>query len=176
MEQLEAVRAELARSSDLPAYEALDVVWVAVIKVANLLSGDSEHRRLIALLNRLPEDSIRPVLQQKGVDVLLNLDPPLESVLTSPPHERLAADRTVRELAVVREKRGKEPREALRNLTEVLKRVRNRRAHGFKTPDDPRDLEILRASADILRNIGETAIHALRLDPPTECRSIHEHR
>lgn len=176
MEQLEAIRAELARSSDLPAYEALDVAWVAVIKVANLLSGDSEHRRLIALLNRLPEDSIRPVLQQKEVDILLNLDPPLESILTSPPHERLSADRTVRELTVVREKRGKEPREALRNLTKVLKRVRNRRAHGFKTSDGPRDLEILRASADILRNIGEIAIHALRLNPSTEYRSIPEHQ
>jgi hypothetical protein len=161
MEQLQAIKAELTRSDDLPAYEALDVAWVAVIKLANLLPGDSEHRRLIALLDLLPEDRIRPVLQHKGVDVLLNLDPPLESILTSPPHERLAADRTARELAVVREKRENEPQEALRNLAEVLRRVRNRRAHGFKTPDGPRDQEILRASADILRNIGEIAIDAL---------------
>jgi len=42
----------------------------------------------------------------------------------------------------------------------VLKRVRNRRAHGFKTPDGPRDRDILEASADILQSLGETAVDA----------------
>jgi len=99
-------------------------------------------------------------LQHKGVDALLNLDPPLESVFSAPPYERLDSARTARELSTVRQKRENAPKEALLNLTEVLKRVRNRRAHGFKTPDGPRDQLILEAAADILRSIGETAVAA----------------
>ena len=95
-QQLQAINADLVRSRSLPAYEAVDVAWVAVIKVANLLSGDSEHRRLLALLDQFSENRIRPILEHKGVEALLNLDPPLESVLSAPSYERLDAVRTAR--------------------------------------------------------------------------------
>jgi hypothetical protein len=161
MKQLQTIRADLVRSRTLPAYEAVDVAWVAVVKTANLLSGDSEHRRLLVLLDRLPENRIRLILQHKSVDALLNLDPPLESVFSAPPYERLDVSRTAKELSVVRGQRENGPRQALLNLTQMLKRVRNRRAHGFKTPDGPRDQVILEASAHILRSLGETAVDAL---------------
>jgi hypothetical protein len=109
MQQLQTINADLARSRSLPAYEAVDVAWVAVIKVANLLSGDSEHRRLLALLDQLPENRIRPILQHKGVDALLNLDPPLESVFSAASYERLDSARTARELSAIREKRENAP-------------------------------------------------------------------
>jgi hypothetical protein len=157
---LTAIRAELARSRGLPAYEAVDVAWVAVIKAANLLPGNSEHDRMLALLNRLPEAPLIAVLRSDAVNALLNLDPPLESLLTAR-HERIDKDRTARELALVRTKRDTEPREALHNLASVLKRVRNRRAHGFKTPAGPRDTEILAATASILQKIGDLAADAL---------------
>ena len=161
MKQLETIKAELVRSRSLPAYEAVDVAWVAVVKAANLLSDDFEHYRLLALLDRLPDNRIRLILQHKSVDALLNLDPPLESVLSAPSYERLNVTRTARELFVVRDQRENAPKEALLNLAEVLKRVRNRRAHGFKTPDGPRNKVILEASAHILRNLGETGVDAL---------------
>jgi hypothetical protein len=160
VKQLSGIRAELLRCSNLPAYEAVDVAWVAVVKIANLLPGNSEHYRMVALLDRLPENCLRQVLQRSAVDALLNLDPLLESLLTAN-HERLNASRTAGELAVVRARRENDPKEALRKLADVLKRVRNRRAHGFKTPDGPRDKEILETSADILQTLGEGAVGAL---------------
>lgn len=154
--QRDAARAELKRSYYLSPYEAVDVAWVAVIKLANLLPGASEHKRLLALLERLPPERIQSILSRKAVDTLLNLDPPLESVL-SMPHERLDVERTAQELAVVRRHRVDEPKLALLNLAEVLRRIRNRRAHGFKTPYGPRDQEILGAAAPLLQGVGEAA-------------------
>jgi|SRR6516165_8451562 hypothetical protein len=158
--QLKGINAELARSRGLPAYEAVDVAWVAVVKAANLLSAKSEHERMLALLDRLSENDLRSILQRPSVDALLNLKPPLESVLTAR-FERLDEQRTATELVIVRTKRNSEPKEALLSLADILKRIRNRRAHGFKTTDGPRDGEILGASADILQNLGEMAVAAL---------------
>lgn len=154
--QREAARAELKRSYDLSPYEAVDVAWVAVIKLANLLPGASEHERLLALLERLSLEWIQSILSHNAVDTLLNLDPPLESVVTTP-HERLDAKRAAQELAIVRKYRIDEPKLALLNLAKILKRVRNRRAHGFKTPYGPRDQEILGAAAPLLQAVGEAA-------------------
>jgi hypothetical protein len=110
--ELNSAIADLNRSIGLRAYEAFDVAWTAVIKIANLLPGSSEHARLLELLNRLPEESVRHILEQQEVDTLLNLEPPLETVL-SYRHERLKAERTARELAIVRRNRNTEPKLAL---------------------------------------------------------------
>jgi hypothetical protein len=59
---LKRISSELARSRGLAPYEAVDVAWVAVVKTANLLPGNSEHERMLALLNRLSEDSSRDLL------------------------------------------------------------------------------------------------------------------
>src|SRR5690348_13677400 len=114
-EQLKAIRAEVTRSRGLPAYEAVDVAWVALVKTANLLPGNSEHDRMLTLLKRLPEDRLAALLLSEPVDALLNLDPPLESLLTAQ-HERIDKDRTATELGNVRAKRRGDPREALHNL------------------------------------------------------------
>lgn len=155
--QLEAAIRDLERARELSDYEAVDVTWVAVVKLANLFPGDSENKRLLALLACLPEGEVRSLLADQAVDALLDLDPPLESILSSR-HEWLNVDRTTRELHVVRELRSADPKAALPALAQVLKRVRNRRAHGFKTPDGSRDQEILAAAVHILRAIGETSV------------------
>lgn len=155
--QREVARAELTRSYDLSPYEAVDVAWVAIIKLANLLSGASEHKRLLALLELLPPQRIQSILSHDAVDTLLNLEPSLESVLKIS-HERLDVKRTAQELAVVRQHRIDEPKLALLNLAEVLKHIRNRRAHGFKTLYSPRDQEILGAAASLLQAVGEAAL------------------
>jgi hypothetical protein len=135
--QIESARSEIRRSYGLSPYEAVDVAWVSIIKLSNLLPDTSEHKRLLSLLERLPSDSVSEILQLPAIDTLLNLHPPLESVL-SVPHERLDAERTAKELAAVRANRHTSPEVALQNLAEVLKRIRNRRAHGFKTSEGPR--------------------------------------
>jgi hypothetical protein len=116
---------------------------------------------LVALLNRMPEESIRQVLRCQEVDGLLDLEPPLETVLSFP-HEGLDAERTALQLQIVRRDRECNPRLALLNLAEVLKRIRNRRARGFKTPSGPRDSEILGSALVIVRVIGTLAFDALR--------------
>jgi hypothetical protein len=158
--ELNSAIADLNRTFGMPAYEGFDVAWIAVIKIANLLPGSSEHARLLELLNRLPEESIRFILQQQKVDTLLNLEPPLETILSSR-REPLNATRTAEELDVVRRDRESNPKLALHKLADVLKRIRNRRAHGFKTPKGPRDNEILGSGLWILRLIGLSAAEVL---------------
>jgi hypothetical protein len=158
--ELDAAKEELTRTFTLPAYEAFDVVWIAVIKLANLLPGKEEHDRLLALLDRLSEDSVRDILQRRQVDTLLNLQPPLETVRSSE-YERLNAGQTADNLEMVRRHRADDPKLALRNLAEVLKRIRNRRAHGYKTPEGRRDKDILESAVELLRLVGFSAVKAL---------------
>jgi len=158
--ELDSAIEELNRASELPAYEGFDVAWIAVIKMANLLPGSTEHARLLELLNRLPEESVRHILRQQEVDTRLNLQPPLETVLSAK-YERRDAGRTAEELDMVRRHREDDPKLALRTLADVLKRIRNRRAHGFKTPEGPRDAEILGSTLGLLRLVGQSAAEVL---------------
>jgi hypothetical protein len=95
--QLEGAKAELARSYDLSPYEAIDAAWLALLKNGESLSWDDEIGRMTALLQRMPLDGIRRILLCAAVDALLNLGPPLESLLTGP-HEKIDADRTSRQI------------------------------------------------------------------------------
>jgi hypothetical protein len=156
-DQVKAASRDLERSSTFSDYEAVDVLWVAIIRVANLEDAQSEHKRFLALLDRLPAAEIAGLLAAPSVDALLDLDPPLESI-RSFVHERLDVQRTADELASVRDNRASEPKVALASLAETLKRIRNRRAHGFKTPDGPRDQVVLGAATDILRKVCGLAI------------------
>ena len=158
-EQVETARAELARSYGLPDYEAVDVAWLAIVKAGNTRSESNERKRLAALLGQADEAAVRTLLFRPEVDALLNLQPPLETILTNA-HERIDATRTATELNTVRHARANEPKVALLALAEIMKRMRNRRAHGFKTPYVPRDQEILKAAATVLRAIGEVALRA----------------
>lgn len=151
---------ELNRAVGLNLYEGFDIAWIAVIKIANLLPGSTEHGRLIEVMSRLPDDTVRSILHHEAINTLFDLEPPLETILTSP-HERLNPQRTAQELETIRRCRESDPKLALRNLAELLKRIRNRRAHGFKTPDGPRDTEILSAALTLLRLIGLSAAELL---------------
>jgi len=159
--QLESAFSDLKRAVSLKPYEAVDVAWVAIIKMANLLPGKSEHLRLKQLLEKLPDDQIKILLKSPAVEELLNLDPPLESLMYHK-HERLNFDRTRDELEVVKAEREENPKLALEKLAYVLKRIRNRRAHGFKTPEGPRDQQILSATTQILQELGKIAVEVLR--------------
>jgi hypothetical protein len=163
MEKIKDIRADLAASADLSDYDAVDVLWVALTKLANLNAGRNEHSRMVKLVSEMPIEMIRQIMDDSAVDVLLDLDPPLESVLADP-HERLDAERTAQELARVRARRRSEPREGCVMLGEVLKRVRNRRAHGFKSRCGPRDSEILGASRRLLWIMCRGALEGVMRD------------
>jgi hypothetical protein len=149
LDKIKDIMADLAASARLSDYEAVEVLWVALTKLANLNAGRNEHSRMVKLVSEMPIEVIRQVMDDSALDVLLDLDPPLESVLADP-YERLDATRTAQELASVRARRRSEPRESFIMLGEVLKRIRNRRAHGFKSRQGSRDSQILNASRRLL--------------------------
>src|SRR5262249_23238371 len=155
------IAADLAAALHLPEYDAVDALWVALTKLANLIPGRNEHVRMVTLVHEMPIELVQQVMDDAAVDVLLDLDPPLESVLTDP-YERLDAERTVRELATVRARRRSEPREACVTLGEILKRIRNRRAHGFKSRRGPRDAEILGAARRLLGVMCRGALEGVK--------------
>src|SRR5437773_8765043 len=93
-------------------YEAVDVLWVSLLKLANRMPGTNEHRRVLAMVDELEDPAIKSVLVLKAVDRLLDLKPPLETVLADP-NERLEPEATQRSIETVRQHRNDEPRAAL---------------------------------------------------------------
>lgn len=162
LSQVKVASDELTRSYELSDYEAVDVAWVAMVKAANTRPEPKEHMRLVAVLDLVNATIAREILLHPGVDVLLNLQPPLEVLLISP-HERLNAERTKREMSEIRQSRESDPNGSLRTLADIMKRIRNRRAHGFKTPYDSRDQEIFAAAAPVMRAMAKATIDVVRI-------------
>lgn len=158
---LRSIVEDLRTAAELSDYEATEVLWVALVKMSNLLPETNEHRRMLALVARIPGRDIQRLLESPAVGDLLNLDPPLETVISSP-HERLdLAAATLQAIRTVRSAQNEAPHEAMVGLGEILKRVRNKRAHGFKTRSGPRDQEILRAARRALAELCGLGVEAL---------------
>jgi hypothetical protein len=138
---------------------AVNILWLVLLKLANLEDGRKEDVRMFALVGRLPEDAIRAIVNGDAVDSLLTLDPPLETVVGHP-REELETARVTAALEKVRKFRSSAPREAMSGLGVVLKAVRNKREHGFKTPLGPRDSDILRPARHLLDQLCRAALQA----------------
>ena len=161
--QSEDIRTDLKAAEQLSDYEAVEVLWVALVKAANCMLGASEHQRMIGLVGRMPAASVKEVLHHPAVESLLSLDPPLETMLVDP-SERLYPEDTTRALDQIRTQRDRNVSEALLGLGEILKRIRNKRAHGFKTRSGPRDREILGAARSLLLRLCELAVEVVDCD------------
>lgn len=149
MSEMKTIEREYERAKTLEDYEAVNVLWLVLLKVAYQMSGTTEHERLKALIEKFPIISAKELLASPAVDSLTNLSPPLETVLVSR-HERLDEKKLQNTLEVIRREKEINPIAALICLGEILKRIRNKREHGFKTPYSSRDSEILSASRTIL--------------------------
>jgi len=126
----EDVQSDVEGAIGEPDYTAVNTLWLGLLKLANEHEGRTEKLRMEALTQRIPEPTVREIMEHAAIDLLLDLDPPLETVL-SHPHERLN-DTEVREvLGQIRDRRAGSPREALSKLGVVLKTIRNKREHGF---------------------------------------------
>ncbi|MHA1428597.1 MAG: hypothetical protein ACTSQI_21645 [Candidatus Helarchaeota archaeon] len=147
--RLQEIRRDIKEAKNSSDYVAVELLWVALIKAAHTVSGNNEHERILSLVDDIPVRKIKEILFHPAVDILLNLNPPLETVLTNV-HERLDYDKTVKAITKVRDFRKSNPQVALGNLGEILKRIRNKREHGFKAVGRPRDREILEAARKIL--------------------------
>jgi hypothetical protein len=151
----EQILNEIISTQSLPDYEAFDAMWAALTKVVNVMQGEGERerdldrQRMESLFKKLSEEEIKRLLKDGSVDSLIFLDPPLETILADP-DEKAVEDSTMRIIAEVRSSRDSAPREALANLGEILRRLRDKLAHGFNTESSPGNNEVLLLARKIL--------------------------
>ena len=128
-------------------------VWGVVVKMANNFSKTkNEHDRLIDLVQNLRPEQMKSLFLNDGLYTLCNLDPPLETFQAFR-HENLR--KTVQ--AAVRRMKTKNtrPSNRIRAICDVLKSIRDKRAHGFKHMGSHRDEEILTAGYFVISEIAE---------------------
>jgi hypothetical protein len=159
MDPIADVRLHLKAAASESDYTAVNTLWLALLKQANLEKGKDELARMAKLVGRIPAERVAAIVNDPAVDSLLNLEPPLETVV-SHPWEDLKTERVAAALEIVRGQRASAPREALAGLGFVLKAIRNKREHGFKTPVGPRDSEILRSARQLLGMLSQAALDA----------------
>ena len=148
--KLVEIDAETREAAALAPYQAANGLWVCLVKFANPLpTVGEEHAQVASLLRRFTRQQAALVVTDAGVDRLLGLMPPLETILADE-RESLHPLPAARALVRVRERRTRDPKAALAALFEILQRIRDKREHGFKTPSGSRDSEILQAASSIL--------------------------
>jgi hypothetical protein len=160
-ELIEQIRGEIAQASRLGPYNGFEQAYVCLVKLALDEPEPKEFARIKRLVNRLRESEISRILLLREVDELLNLKPPLETFL-SHETEELRSIETAEAITTVRTKRRSNPRKAVRSLLFVLKNIRNKRDHGFKSADGPRDRIILGSAQSIVVAVAESCA-SLRL-------------
>lgn len=159
MDPVDDVRSDLEAATSESDYAAVNTLWLALLKLANLEEGRSERDRILSLVNRITEATIQAILGSDAVDSLLCLEPPLETVF-SHPHEKRETEKVTAALDKVRSLRTSAPREAMAELGFVLKTIRNKREHAFKTRFGPRDAEILRPTRQLLDQLCQATLDA----------------
>ena len=82
MNTLDTVRHEIGEATSQSDYTAVNTLWLALVKLANLEDQEKEKLRLEALVERIPVDVIRTIVEADDTDALLSLEPPLETVLS----------------------------------------------------------------------------------------------
>lgn len=164
MDAIDPIEAELSGAGRLDVYHGANALWVCLVKLANLFpTSGEEHEQIAAMIRRFTRAQAAAILAEPGVDALIGLDPPLESVLAEK-RERLGQSSATAELNRLRARRERDPKAAIAALFEILQRIRDKREHGFKTPSGPRDNVILRAFNAIVQGVCTTAILLLRAD------------
>ncbi len=159
---LNKVDAEIRGAAMLPPYHAVNALWLCLVKLANLMpNAGGEHEQVASMLRGFTSEQSASIVTDEAVDQLLRLQPPLETFLADR-RERLSPAKATTELNRIRTKRGTDPKAALLALFEILQRIRDKREHGFKSPDGPRDAAIPGAARLLLDSLCVTAIDRLR--------------
>ncbi len=161
LSNLDTVDAELRDAAALPPYHAVNALWLCLVKLANLLpNAGAEHEQVASLLRRFTRQQAAKIVTNEAVDQLFQIEPPLETFLAHA-RERLSSKKAAAELDRIRTNRGTDPKAALQALFEILQRIRDKREHGFKSPNGPRDSLILEAARLILDSLCATAVERL---------------
>jgi hypothetical protein len=161
-QEKEQILSEIVSTQSLPDDEAVDALWVALANAVSLMKAGSERdsKGMAPLVENFSDEEIKRLLSDGSVDSLVFLDPPLETVLAEP-DEKPDEDSTMRIIAKIRSSRDSDTRETLINLGEILKRICDKRVHGFKTESGSRDKEILSPTRKILYLLCMLAISKL---------------
>lgn len=162
------VRLHLIRAQSEDDYTAVNTLWLGLVKAAQCFDGNEAKGR-DKLLAALDHGDLRALLASEGVEQLLGLSPPIESILTYEGEEDwLDAEKASEMVECVRQLRTGDPLRAAVCLLWLLRRIRNRREHGFKTPDGPRDQEILAAARLCLEILCRASLPLLDGAQPEE--------
>ena len=83
MLQVNSIIKDIISARQLANFEAVEVLWVPLVKFASLLPGKNEHKRMLNLVNCISLESINNIVLSQVVSDLLQLDPPLETGVSS---------------------------------------------------------------------------------------------
>ena len=146
----EQIQFDIESSTTLPDDEAVDILWKALTKTADLmksLSGNERNYQItLKLIEKLSEEEIKRLLKHVSIDSLVFLDPPLETILVDPEGTSVE-DSTMRAIGKLRSSRDSEPEEAFISLLVVLERIH---VHEFNAGPEPYNKEILSLTHKIL--------------------------
>ncbi len=146
----EQIQSDIESSLPLPGNEAVDILWKALTKAADLMKNTDESKRNCQIASnlegKLSEEEIKRLLKHVSIDALVFLDPPLETILVDPEGTSVE-DSTMRAIGKLRSSRNSDPEEAFINLLVVLEKIH---AHGFKTESESYNKEILSLTRKIL--------------------------
>jgi hypothetical protein len=156
------IREDIKVSEQLSDYDAFDILWKALVKVANEMEGKTEFKRMKALIKRIPDEDIMELLTHPAINILLTLDPPIETTLVNK-NERLETAEASREAKIIKNLRKSNPREALKSLGSMLKRIRNKVFHGFKSRGNARNKKILGAARPLLLKLCHLGVEVINI-------------
>ena len=152
---IEELRKRVARVTLTDPYSDFDQLFSAMVFMSTHFEGVDEYRKLITLLSKLENQELKKILGMQELSNLVNLKPPLETMISRDRDERSKADEVKRSLRRLRYSDNESHAVIVAALINVLATIRNKRYHGFKTPDSPRDNEVLGNSAAIIKSIME---------------------
>ncbi len=159
------VKEKIALSTDdrLPLDSRYRELWDALLACANASSdADDEKKRLAELVKSFDKTAVGSILEMEDVRKLIELDPPLESELAPLlPHEKRQTWSSEHMLRL-RKELLVNPESAIVSLGFVLTGIRNKCAHGLKTPRVDRNREILGLAVPVLRTLCAKAVERLK--------------
>jgi hypothetical protein len=169
---IDPVRDELEVAARLDPYTGFEQAYVCLVKLSLkepdsprfefLCPAERETRRLLKMVARLPLARMEGILNLPQVDELLNIDPPLETY-RSHEKEEMNEDHAREDITTIRSKRNSSSEQALYSLVFLLKTIRNKREHGFKSPKGSRDQEILAPAQVIVVALAEACLKLISL-------------
>jgi hypothetical protein len=152
---IEELRERIAKVVLSDPFSDFDQLFNAMVYMANCFEGIDEYSRLHTLLSKLNDRELKKILALQELSNLVNLEPPLETMISWERHERSKAEEIKNSLRRLNNTDNDAYSVLIAALINVLTTIRNKRYHGFKTPRSPRDNEVLRNGAVILKNLME---------------------